>query len=95
VSEYVEVVDRVGGIGDLEDEVGERREVGLRDLHIAPEQVREPDAELHEGGLLVEQAAIRWALGASLAPERSPRQCIGPWFAIPRRLCVVIGPFIG
>jgi hypothetical protein len=36
-----------------------------------------------------------WTLGASLAPVRSPRQCIGPWFASPRRLCVVIGPFIG
>src|SRR5439155_3358319 len=29
------------------------------------------------------------------APERSPRQCIGPWFAMPRRLCVVIGPLRG
>ena len=35
------------------------------------------------------------ALGLSLPPVRSPRQCIGPWFAMPRRLCVVIGPFIG
>jgi hypothetical protein len=34
-------------------------------------------------------------LGASLPPVRSPRQCIGPWLAIPRRLCVVIGPSIG
>ena len=31
----------------------------------------------------------------SFPPVRSPRQCIGPWFAIPRRLCVVIGPFSG
>ena len=31
----------------------------------------------------------------SLPPVRSPRQCIGPWLAMPRRLCVVIGPFIG
>src|SRR5439155_2365063 len=29
------------------------------------------------------------------APERSPRQCMGPWFAMPRRLCVVIGPLRG
>ena len=29
------------------------------------------------------------------APERSPRQCIGPLFAMPRRVCVVIGPLIG
>jgi hypothetical protein len=35
------------------------------------------------------------ALGLSLPPVRSPRQCIGPWFAMPRRLCVAIGPFIG
>src|SRR5215475_8657782 len=36
-----------------------------------------------------------WTLGASLPPVRSPRQCIGPWLAIPRRLWVVVGPFIG
>jgi hypothetical protein len=35
------------------------------------------------------------ALGASRPPLRSPRQCIGPWLAMPRRLCVVIGPFMG
>ena len=35
------------------------------------------------------------ALGAALPPVRSPRQCIGPWLAMPRRLCVAIGPFIG
>src|SRR6185295_16960406 len=35
------------------------------------------------------------ALGASLPPVRSPRQCIGPWLAMPRRLSVVSGPFIG
>ncbi len=35
------------------------------------------------------------AVGASLPPVRSPRQCIGPWLAMPRRLCVAIGPFIG
>src|SRR5262249_61669718 len=29
------------------------------------------------------------------APERSPRQCIGTSFAIPRSVCVVIGPLIG
>ena len=30
------------------------------------------------------------------APEtRSPRQCIGPLFTMPRSVCVVIGPFIG
>jgi hypothetical protein len=34
-------------------------------------------------------------LAASLPPVRSPRQCIGPWLAMPRRLCVVMGPFIG
>ena len=34
-------------------------------------------------------------LGSSRPPVRSPRQCIGPWLAMPRRLCVVIGPFIG
>ena len=32
------------------------------------------------------------ALPAAL---RSPRQCMGPSFAIPRRLWVVIGPFMG
>ena len=35
-----------------------------------------------------------WPPG-SLPAVRSPRQCIGPALAIPRRLCVVIGPFIG
>ena len=29
------------------------------------------------------------------SPWRSPRQCSGPLFTRPRRLCVVIGPFIG
>ena len=29
---------------------------------------------------------------ASFPAVRSPRQCIGPAFASPRRLCVVIGP---
>jgi hypothetical protein len=28
-------------------------------------------------------------------PVRSPRQCIGPAVIMPRRLCVVIGPFNG
>ena len=28
-------------------------------------------------------------------PMRSPRQCVGPFFAMPRSVCVVIGPFIG
>src|SRR5262249_33755344 len=28
-------------------------------------------------------------------PERSPRQCMGPSCAMPRRVCVVIGPFSG
>ena len=28
-------------------------------------------------------------------PVRSPRQCIGPCPAIPRRVCVVIGPLSG
>ena len=27
--------------------------------------------------------------------ERSPRQCSGPWFCIPRKVWVVMGPFIG
>jgi hypothetical protein len=31
----------------------------------------------------------------SLPPVRSPRQCIEPAPAMPRRLCVVIGPFSG
>ena len=30
-----------------------------------------------------------------VAARASPRQCIGPASAMPRRLCVVIGPFIG
>ena len=31
--------------------------------------------------------------GGSLPTVRSPRQCMGPLFTSPRRVCVVIGPF--
>ena len=31
--------------------------------------------------------------GGSLPTVRSPRQCMGPLFTIPRRVWVVIGPF--
>ena len=56
---------------------------------------RRTRVERLERRVLVEGAVSGWALGASSPPVRSPRQCIGPWLAMPRRLCVVIGPFIG
>ena len=31
--------------------------------------------------------------GGSFPTVRSPRQCMGPSFTMPRRVCVVIGPF--
>ena len=33
--------------------------------------------------------------GAEEPPFRSPRQCMAPAPIIPRRLCVVMGPFMG
>ena len=87
--------DRVRRIGDLQDEVGERLHVRWRELRVAAEQADERRVELLEGGVLVERPPSGWPFGASLPPVRSPRQCIGPSFAMPRRLCVVIGPFIG
>ena len=57
-----------------------------------PSSAVEGDVERLEGELLVERRADR---RRTCAPVRSPRQCIGPWFARPRRVCVVIGPFIG
>ena len=57
---------------------------------VAPEQAVEGHVERLEGELLVEGA-----VAGDRPPVRSPRQCIGPWFAMPRRVCVVIGPFSG
>ena len=67
--------------------VGERR--------VAPEEVEERALELLEGRASSNVPLSGCALGSSLPPVRSPRQCIGPWFAMPRRLWVVIGPFMG
>ena len=35
------------------------------------------------------------ALRVAVRFTRSPRQCIAPWLTMPRKVCVVIGPFIG
>lgn len=38
--------------------------------------------------------ALGGAEGSKAAPVRSPRQCMGPWLSMPRKLWVVITPFI-
>src|SRR5262249_18104495 len=86
----VEAADRVRRIGHLQDEVCEFLHVGGADRGAAAEQPVERDDEAVETGVLIERIPARVAATGAIAT-----QCIGPWFAMPRRLCVVIGPFIG
>ena len=89
----VEAADRVGRRHDLQGEVGEGLHVGVGELAlVAPEQGVEGDVERLE----CERRVVRQRIAVEAwPPVRSPRQCIGPWFAMPRSVCVVIGPFIG
>ena len=70
----VEVADRVRRVRDLQDEVGERLHVGVRERRAASEQVGEAPLELLERRVLVERAAVRLrarrvvAAGAIAAP---------------------------
>ena len=59
------------------------------ELRAASEQADERRVERLERQLLVERIL------PVVEPVRSPRQCIGPAPAMPRSVCVVIGPFIG
>ena len=71
------------------------------ELRRRADEAGERDVELLERGDSRRRCRVSGcALGttlpfASMPPVRSPRQCIGPWLAMPRRLCVVIGPFMG
>ena len=92
----VEVADRVRRIGDLQDEVGERRASSPSGAAVvAPEQAGERELNFLNAASSSKVPPSGCALGSrSLPPVRSPRQCIGPWLAMPRRLWVVIGPFM-
>src|SRR5439155_10591134 len=73
--------------GHLQDEVGEPLHVGAADGPGLSDQPVEGDDELEEGAF-----SSSGSPPGSFPAVRSPRQCIGPALASPRRLCVVIGP---
>ena len=95
VERVVEAADRVGRQDDRQREVGERLHVVGRELRCrgragpsnATMKFLNASSELYGGPALVSLP--------KKPSTRSPRQCIAPWLTMPRRVCVVIGPFIG
>ena len=91
----VEISDGIRRIHHLQNEIGERLHVGVREGHRASEKIGEALLELRNASCSLNAPLSGCAFGSVSEPVRSPRQCIGPWLAMPRRLCVVKGPFIG
>jgi hypothetical protein len=78
-----------------EDELGERLHLGFANDVPRPSRPSNAASNFLNPAISSNAPLLGCALTASRPPVRSPRQCIGPWLAMPRRLCVVIGPFIG
>jgi hypothetical protein len=91
----VERADRVRRVRYLQDEVRERLHVGGRDGAPRPSKASNATMNFPKAAFSSNVPLSGCALGASLPPVLSPRQCMGPWLAMPRKLCVDIGPFMG
>ena len=68
--------------------------ISVAGIAASPEQIGERDRELVEPAFSSKLPPSGCVLGASLPPVVTP-PVLGPWLAMPRRLSVTIGSFMG